>query len=167
MKFVRFVDRLSESIGLFSAWLVVPLMLVVVFEVIVRHIFHAPTIWTYDTLWMLYSANFLLGGAFTLLRQGHIRIDILQVKLSPRAKLIFDAAIYGVIFFVPTVILTWTSARYAVDAWSMGENLSTTSWVFPAGPIKTVMPIAFSLLGLQCLAEVIRNITELRQKVEL
>jgi TRAP-type mannitol/chloroaromatic compound transport system permease small subunit len=107
-----------------------------VFEVIIRHFFNEPTIWTYDTLWMLYSVNFLLGGAFTLLHKGHIRIDIIHNTLSPKTKLIFDAAIYGIVFFVPAAILTWISAEYAWDSWATGERLSTTSWAFPAGPIK-------------------------------
>ena len=78
MKFVRFVDKLSDLMGVFAAWLVIPLMFIVVFEVVSRHFLNAPTMWTYDTLWMLYSVNFLLGGAFTLLRKGHIRIDIIH-----------------------------------------------------------------------------------------
>ncbi len=167
MKFIRFVDRLSDLTGAFAAWLVVPLMLIVIFEVISRHIFNAPTIWTYDTLWMLYTMNFLLGGAFTLLRKGHIRIDVIYDRFSERTKLIFDTLIYGIIFFIPCALLTWASMKYALDAWSMGENLSTTSWVFPAGPIKSIMPLAFALLSLQSLCEVFRNISTLRQKVEL
>jgi len=165
MNFLHFVDRLSEKVGSFAAWLVVPLMLIVVYEVIVRHVFNSPTIWTYDTLWMLYSMNFLLGGAFTLLKKGHIRIDIIHDTLSPRTKLIFDLIVYAFIFCVPCAILTWVSVEYAWDAWASRENLSTTSWVFRAGPIKTVMPIAFFILALQSIAEVVRNIFALRQGV--
>lgn len=166
MRFVQFIDRVSNSTGIFAAWLVIPLMLIVVYEVIIRHIFNAPTMWTYDTLWMLYSVNFLLGGSYTLLRKGHIRIDIIHDKFSPRTKLIFDTLVYGIVFFLPCALLTWASCGYALDAWSMGEDLSTTSWVFPAGPIKSIMPLAFLLLALQSLAEVIRNINTLRQGVE-
>lgn len=167
MRLVRWIDRLNEWVGLFAAWLVIPMMLVVVYEVIVRDVFNAPTMWTYDSLWMLYSMNFLLGGAYTLLHKGHIRIDIIQDTLSARGKLIFDALIYGFVFFLPSVILTWVSTAYALNAWSMGENLSTTTWVFPAGPIKSIMPIAFFLIALQSIAEVVRNIGLLRQQVQL
>jgi TRAP-type mannitol/chloroaromatic compound transport system permease small subunit len=166
MKFVCFVDSLSEKAGSFAAWLVIPLMVVVVYEVIVRHIFNAPTVWTYDTLWMLYSMNFLLGGAFTLLKKGHIRIDIIHDTFSPRAKLVADAIIFGLVFFVPCAVLTWISGEYAWESWVTKENLSTTSLIFPAGPIKTVMPIGFFLLALQSVAEVIRNIFALRQEVK-
>ena len=167
MKFVRFVDKLNGLVGSFAAWLVIPLMLVVIFEVTARRFFNAPTVWAYDTLWMLYSVNFLLGGAFTLLRKGHIRIDIIQDTFSPRVKLIFDTLIYSIVFSVFCVILTWSSASYAWEAWSMGENLSTTSWIFPVGPIKSIMPLAFFLLGLQSAGEVVRNLNALCQRVEL
>jgi len=167
MKFVRFVDKLNDLVGIFAAWLVIPLMLVVLFEVTARRFFNAPTIWAYDTLWMLYSMNFLLGGAFTLLHKGHIRIDIVQDTFSPRVKLIFDTLIYGIVFFIPCVVLTWSSANYAWESWSMGENLSTTSWIFPAGPIKSILPLAFFLLGLQSVGEIVRNLNALCQKVEL
>ena len=163
MKFVRFVDALSAKVGTFAAWLVIPLMIVVIYEVIVRHFFNSPTIWTYDTLWMLYSVNFLFGGAFTLLQKGHIRIDIIHDTLSDRGKLITDTIIYAVVFFLPCAMLTWFSGGYAWEAWATGENLSTTNFVFPAGPVKTCMPIGFGLLALQSVAEVIRNIHTLKQ----
>ena len=167
MKFVRFVDRLSALTGAFAAWLVIPLMVIVIFGVISRRFFNAPPMWTYDTLWMLYAMNFLLGGAFTLLRKGHIRIDVVYDRFSERTKLIFDTLVYGIVFFIPCALLTWASTEYAFDAWSMGEHLSTTNWAFPAGPIKSIMPLAFALLALQSLCEVFRNINTLRQKVEL
>ena len=158
MRFVKFIDSLNDKVGCFAAWLVLPMMGIVVYEVIVRHIFNSPTMWTYDTLWMLYSGNFLLGGAFTLLKKGHIRIDIIHDTFSQKGKLISDTIIYALVFFVPCAILTWVSAEYAWQAWVTKENLSTTSWVFPAAPIKTVMPIGFGLLTLQSVAEVLRNI---------
>ena len=166
MYFVSLVDRFTAKVGTVAAWLVVPLMVIVVYEVIVRHIFNAPTLWTYDTLWMLYSANFLLGGGFTLWKKGHIRIDIIHDTFSERAKLVVDTFIYALMFFAPCAVLTWVSGEYAWESWATGENLSTTSWAFPAGPIKTVMPIGFFLITLQSVAEVIRNIIVLRQETD-
>ena len=163
MKFVYFVDKISEKSGLFAAWLVIPLMIVVIYEVVLRHFFNAPTMWTYDTLWMLYSVNFLFGGAFTLLKKGHIRIDIIHNTLSAKGKLISDTIIYAIVFFLPCAVLTWVSGEYAWEAWVTGENLSTTNFSFPAGPVKTCMPIGFGLLALQSIAEVVRNILVLKQ----
>ena len=118
MKFTRIVDRISEVTGAFSAWLVVPLMLVVIHEVIRRHIFNTPTQWGYDTCWMLFAAQFMIGGAFTLLRKGHIRIDIVYSVLSERAKLIYDTIIAIVIILPPMVLFTWAGTVFAADAWA-------------------------------------------------
>ncbi|MBI5969169.1 MAG: TRAP transporter small permease subunit, partial [Deltaproteobacteria bacterium] len=115
--------------------------------------------WGYDTCWMLYSAQFMIGGAYTLLRHGHIRIDIVYNLLSPRGKQIFDAVVYVVVFLFTMVLFTWAGVKFAADAWATNEKLSTTNWFFPSGPIKTIIPVSFFLLGLQSLVELIRNIS--------
>lgn len=163
MGLVRFLDKLSVYAGSVAAWLVAPLMLVVAYEVIMRKLFNAPTAWTYDVCWMLFSAQFLLGGGYTLLRKGHIRIDIVYGILSDRAKMIYDVLIEIIVILPPMILLTWAGIEFAADAWSFGEKLSTTNWFFPSGPPKTLIPIGFFLLALQCLAEIIRNINELKK----
>lgn len=164
MRIVKIIDKISEWTGALSAWIVIPLMLVVIYEVFQRHILNAPTRWGYDVLWMLFSAQFLLGGAFTLLRKGHIRIDIVYGVLSEKAKLIYDIINTLVIILPPAVLLTWAGIVFAGEAWSSGEKLSTSNWFFPAGPSKSLIPIGFFLLALQCVAEVIRNISELKKE---
>lgn len=159
MKWLKYIDRISEWTGIAAAWITIPLMLVVMYEVVMRHFFNLPTGWGYDTCWMLFGVQFMMGGAYTLLHQGHVRIDIVYNLLSPRAKLIFDAVVYIVFFLFVTVLLTWAGVKFAADAWRTGENLSTTNWLFPSGPIKTVIPVAFFLLILQSLAELIRNLS--------
>ncbi len=163
MKFIKKIDRISEWTGAFSAWLVIPLMLVVIHEVLRRHVLNTPTRWGYDTCWMLFAAQFLIGGAFTLLRRGHIRIDIVYGILSNRAKLIYDTLISIVIILPPMILFTWAGVFFAADAWITGEKLSTTNWFFPAGPSKSLIPIGFFLLSLQCVAEIVRNIKELKK----
>lgn len=163
MRFVRLIDKISEWTGALAAWIVIPLMVVVLIDVFQRHVLNTPTYWGYDVLWMLFSAQFLLGGAFTLLRKGHIRIDIVYGLLSDRAKLIYDIVNTLLIILPPAVLLTWGGVFFAADAWSSGEKLSTTNWFFPSAPSKTLIPIAFFLLALQCLAEIIRNISELKK----
>ena len=163
MRIVKSIDKFSEWTGALSAWIVIPLMLVVIYEVFLRHVLNAPTGWGYDVLWMLFSAQFLLGGAFTLLRKGHIRIDIVYGVLSEKAKLIYDIVNTLVVILPPAVLLTYAGILFAGDAWTSGEKLSTTNWFFPSGPSKSLIPIGFFLLALQCVAEVIRNISELRK----
>lgn len=164
MRIVRLIDKISERTGAFSAWIVIPLMILVLIEVFQRRALNTPTKWGYDVLWMLFAAQYLLGGAFTMLRGGHIRIDIVYGMLSEKAKLIFDTINILVIIFPPAVLLTYAGIIFAADAWSFGEKLSTTNWFFPAGPSKTLIPIGFFLLALQCVAELIRNLCALKKR---
>ena len=161
MKILNTIDKISEWTGIASAWIIIPLTFVVVYEVGMRHFFNAPTGWGYDTLWMLYSTQFMIGGAYTLLKKGHVRIDIVYNTLSPRAKLIFDTIVYAVVFSFIMILFTWAGVKFASEAWATKEKLSTTNWFFPSGPIKTVIPVAFFLLSLQSLAELIRTISTL------
>jgi TRAP-type mannitol/chloroaromatic compound transport system permease small subunit len=163
MKIVKRIDKISELTGALAAWLVIPLMGVVMIDVFMRHVLNAPTDWGYDVLWMLFSAQFLLGGAFTLLRGGHIRIDIVYGSLSDRAKHIYDIINTLIVILPPAILLTWAGITFAAEAWASGEKLSTTNWFFPAGPSKTLIPIGFFLLSLQCVAEILRNINELKK----
>jgi TRAP-type mannitol/chloroaromatic compound transport system permease small subunit len=167
MKVLKYIDKISEWTGIFSAWIIIPLTFVVVYEVVMRHFFNAPTGWGYDTLWMLYSVQFMIGGAYTLLKKGHVRIDIVYNTLSPRRQLIFDTIVYALVFFPIMVLFTWAGVKFAAEAWAANEKLSTTNWFFPSGPIKTIIPIAFFLLSLQSLTEMIRNISALRKRNEL
>ena len=163
MRIVKLIEKISEWTGALSAWLVIPLMAVVVYEVFMRHVLNAPTRWGYDVLWMLFAAQFLLGGAFTMLRNGHIRIDIVYGALSDRAKLIYDLINTLVVILPPAILLIWAGIVFAGEAFSVGEKLSTTNWFFPAGPSKSLIPIGFFLLALQCVAEIIRILNELRK----
>jgi TRAP-type mannitol/chloroaromatic compound transport system permease small subunit len=151
MRFLQYIDKISEWTGGLSAWLIIPLMLVVIHEVGRRHFLNAPTGWGYDTCWMLYSAQFMLGGAYTLLRKGHIRI--------PRGKEVFDTIVFSGVFLFTMILFTWAGVKFAADAWISGEKLSTTNWFFPSGPSKTIIPVSFFLVALQSLAELIRNVS--------
>lgn len=164
MKWLKSIDRISEWTGIAAAWITIPLMLVVVYEVVMRKFFNLPSGWGYDTCWMLFGVQFMIGGAYTLLHKGHVRIDIIYNVLSPRAQLIFDAVVYAAFFLFVMVFLTWAGVQFAAEAWRTGENLSTSTWLFPSGPIKTVVPVAFFLLFLQSLAELIRTLFTLMKE---
>lgn len=164
MNFVKTVEKISRWTGTLSAWLIVPLMLAVVYEVICRHIFNNPTSWSYDTAWMLFAAQFLIGGAYTLSKKAHIRIDIVYNVLSERGKSIFDLLIYVFVFTIPALLFTWAGIKFASEAWISGEKLSTTNWFFPAGPPKTLIPLGFFLLAFQSIAEIVRLVKGLRER---
>jgi TRAP-type mannitol/chloroaromatic compound transport system permease small subunit len=166
MYFIKVADTISRVTGALAVWAIIPLLFVVVYEVVMRHVFNSPTRWGYDTAWMLFAAQFLIGGAYTLLKKGHIRIDIVYNVLSARGKLIFDLFVYLVIFLIPALFFPWVGAKFAADAWFHAEKLSTTNWFFPSGPPKSLIPIGFFLLALQCVAEILRNVRALAERRE-
>ncbi len=164
MGIIKVIDRISEWTGGLAAWLIIPLLAVVVYEVIMRHVFNMPTQWGYDSSWMLFAAQFLIGSAFTLRQKGHIRIDIVYNLLSERGKLIHDLVCYLAFFLLPCVLFTWAGFHFAAEAWRTGEKLSTTNWFFPAGPPKSLIPIGFFLLSLQSIAEFVRAMKALAER---
>ncbi len=158
MGLLDFIEWVNEKGGMIGAWLVIPLNAVVVYEVLIRYVFNNPTDWVYDTAWMLFSAMFLLGGGYTMLHKRHVRIDIIFSYLPKRVQAWYDAFFYAVLFCPIMGVLTWKGVQFAARAWTTNEYLSTTLWHFPAGPVKTMIPIGFLMLGMQGLVELVRNL---------
>src|SRR6187397_3598737 len=104
IRFVRVIDKFTDTTGVWVAWLNVPLVLAVAWEVIARYVFNAPTIWSYDVTYMLYSAIFMLGCAYALHKGAHIRTDFFYEKWSAKTKGIIDATSY-IVFFFPSIFM--------------------------------------------------------------
>jgi len=111
------VDAITEWGGKVIAWLVVPLVGALVYEVFARYFFHAPTVWAYDVTYMIYGTLYMLGAAYTLLKGGHIRTDILYRLFSPRWQGIIDASLYLFFFFPGIFLFLWAGWEYASHSW--------------------------------------------------
>ena len=96
---VRFGDKVSEWSGKVFAWLVIPLMLGLVYEVIARYVFSAPTKWAYDLTYNFYGALFMLVAGYTLFRRGHVRTDFVYRTLSDKWQGILDCAPCLLLFY--------------------------------------------------------------------
>jgi TRAP-type mannitol/chloroaromatic compound transport system permease small subunit len=155
---IRAIDAVSTAAGWLAGWLIVPITVAVTFEVIARYVFHAPTKWSYEVSWMLYGAQFMLAAAYTLLKGGHIRTDVLYERWSPRRRAIVDTACYVVLFFPGLLCIAYAGAVEAVHAWDIGERTGLRVFVVsvPMYAVKAVIPVTALLLVLQGLAEVIR-----------
>ncbi len=102
VRLARRIDLIAIGSGQLVAWLIVPMVLSLTWEVVARYVFNAPTQWAYDMTFMLYGTFFMLGAAFTLQRKGHVRTDMYYERWSPRRQAIIDIACY-LIFFLPFV----------------------------------------------------------------
>jgi TRAP-type mannitol/chloroaromatic compound transport system permease small subunit len=157
-RFVATVDRISRWAGRLACVLIVPMVLSLVYEVFARYLFTAPTIWAYDLTYMLYGTFFMLGAAYTLERQGHIRTDILYANWSVRRQGWTDAVCYLVLFFPGMAALVWVGWEFFAKSWAQGERVVTSPWMPVVYPFKLVIPLSAALLLLQGLSEFVKSV---------
>ena len=157
------VDRLSTWIGQFFSWLVVGLTALIGYEVFSRYVLNSPHAWAFDAMIMMYGTMFMMAGAYTLSKNGHVRGDILYGFLKPRTQAIFDLILY-VVFFIPGVIaLAYAGYEYAADSWKILEHSSITADGPPLYPFKTIIPLAGVILLIQGIVEILRCVVCIQQ----
>ncbi len=154
---VRVIERISGLSGQFIAWLVVPLIAATVWDVFARYVFNAPTVWAYEVGYMVMGTHALIGMAFTLREAGHIRIDFFSHSFSQTTKAVIDLIGYLVVLPCLTWV-TWSLWDYWTKALRTGELSGQSAWNPPVWPFKLVFFVAFVLLVLQIIAEVIKAI---------
>ncbi len=162
-RFLFFIDSLSMLVGKAFAWLILILTLGVSYEVFVRYVLGAPTTWAFDFSYITYGALFLMAGAYTLSRGGHVRADVVYRLWKPSTQAKMDLALY-ILFFLPAV------AAFIYSGWNyaaMSIRFKEVSIFSPAGvpvfPLKTLVPITGVLLLLQGIAEIIRCVLCIKQ----
>ena len=155
-RILRYIDMLSESSGKLFAWIILILTGSLVYEVTLRYMFNAPTIWAWDLSYMLYGTHFMMGAAYTLKLDGNVRIDLFYRLLSDRKQAVLDACLYPLFFFPPIIALFVVSIEHASYSYQIRELTSMTVWRVPVYPFKAILPLASGLLLLQGLAEFIR-----------
>ena len=155
-KILLSVDKLSTWIGHGFSWLIVGLTLFVSWEVFSRYVLDAPHAWAFDAMIMLYGSLFMMAGAYTLAKSGHVRGDVLYGFFQPRTQAAIDLVLY-IAFFLPGVIaLVWAGYNYAAESWAIREHSSVMAEGPPIYPFKTIIPIAGGFLLLQGVVEIIR-----------
>ena len=154
-------DAISTWVGKAFAWLIVVLMLLVCAEVFKRYALNAPTAWIFDANNMLYGTLFMMGGAYTLAQDGHVRGDFLYGSMKPRTQALLDLVLY-VLFFLPGIAaLTWAGWTYFNDSWSIHEQTFNADPI-PLYPFKFVIPLAGTIVLMQGIAEMIRCVVCIR-----
>lgn len=162
LKFLFAVDRLSTWVGKAFAWLIVVLTLMIVWEVFARYFFSNPSAWAFDMQLMMYGTLFMMAGAYTLAKSGHVRGDILYGFFSPRTQATLDLILY-ILFFIPGVVaLVWAGWYFAAESIAIREHSSLMANGPPIYPFKAIIPFAGAFLLLQGVAEIGRCILCLR-----
>ena len=151
-----FVDKVSTWVGQAFSWLIVALTLLISWEVFSRYALDHPHSWAFDMMIQQYGTLFMMAGAYTLAKAGHVRGDVLYGFFEPRTQATIDLILY-VLFFVPGVFaLTYAGYYYAAESWTMNEHSNITADGPAIYPFKTMMPLAGAFLLLQGVIEIIR-----------
>jgi TRAP-type mannitol/chloroaromatic compound transport system permease small subunit len=162
-KTLLFIDRVSTWIGQAFSFLILVLTAHVSWEVFSRYALDNPRAWAFDAMIMLYGTLFMMAGAYTLSKNGHVRGDVLYGFFPPRTQATIDLTLY-IVFFVPGVFaLTYAGYYYAADSWRIHETSNITSEGPPIYPFKTVIPLAGAILFVQGIVEIIRCVICLKQ----
>ena len=162
-KLLLLVDKVSTWVGHLFSWLVLALTLMISWEVFSRYALGNPHAWAFDVMIMMYGTMFMMAGAYTLSKNGHVRGDVLYGFFPPRLQASIDLALY-LVFFIPGVVaLAWAGYTYAAESWAINEHSNFTAEGPPIYPFKTIIPIAGAFLLLQGLVEIVRCVLCLQQ----
>ena len=155
-KILLLVDRVSTWVGQAFSWFIVALTLHVAWEVFSRYALDAPRAWAFDAMIQMYGTLFMMAGAYTLAKNGHVRGDVIYGFLTPRVQAALDLTLY-IVFFIPGVIaLAWAGYTYAAESWAIREGSNITAGGPPYYPFKTVIPLAGAFILVQGIVEIIR-----------
>jgi len=167
IRLIRIIDQFTDTTGTWVAWLNVPLVLVVSWEVTARYAFNAPTIWAFDLIYMLYGTIFMLGSAYALHKGAHIRTDFFFEKWSIRTQGMIDSIAYLVFFFPSIFVFLLVSGAEGWYAFEIGETSEQTPWRPILWPFKWVVPLTCLLLLIQGVSETIKCVYAARWGIEL
>ena len=157
------IDKISTWIGQFFSWLIVALTLMISWEVFSRYALDNPHPWAFDVMSMMYGTLFMMAGAYTLSKNGHVRGDVLYGFFPPRLQAWLDLILY-LLFFIPGVFaLAWAGYNFAADSWAISEHSNVTANGPPVYPFKTILPLAGAFLLAQGLVEIVRCIVCIQQ----
>jgi TRAP-type mannitol/chloroaromatic compound transport system permease small subunit len=154
--FTRAMDWISDKSGVFVAFWTITAVLAYFYEVLMRYVFNMPTIWVHESSYLLFGMQYLLAGAFALLHDAHVRVDILYVKLPARGRVGLDI-FTSMFFFIFVIALIGTSWRFFADSYAMDERTMET-WGIQHWPVKGMMLLGAILIGLAGLSKLVKDI---------
>ncbi len=157
------IDRISTFVGQFFSWLIVALTLLISWEVFSRYALDRPHSWAFDVMIIMYGTLFMMAGAYTLAKSGHVRGDVLYGFFEPRTQATIDLILY-IVFFIPGVFaLTYAGYFYAAESFAIREHSTITAEGPPIYPFKMMLPLAGAFLLAQGIVEIIRCAICIRQ----
>ena len=156
IRLLHFLDRVSGTSGAVAAWLVIPLIAASCFEVFSRYALNAPTLWAFEVGYMVMGTHFLIGFAYTLRENEHVRVDLFYGRASRRTQALIDTFTYVVLLLPLAGWLAFGFWEKVLKAYASHERSGMSAFNPLIWPFRLVMCAAFALLALQALAQLIR-----------
>jgi TRAP-type mannitol/chloroaromatic compound transport system permease small subunit len=158
LRAIRTIDAVTAFVGKTFAWLIVALTFALVYEVMSRYLLGRPTLWAFDASYMLYGAYFMMGSAYTLARNAHVRGDIFYRRFPERVQAAIDLTLYLLVFFPAMIALTAAGWEFFWHSYLVREASPLSPIGTPVYPLKAAIPAGAFLLFLQGAAQVLRCI---------
>jgi len=160
--FIRVVDSLNKSIGHAFSWCVLVLAGSTCFEVFMRYVLSAPTVWAFDISYMMYGALFMMSGAYALSRGSHVRGDFAYRSWKPTTQARVDLVLYIFFFFPGIFAMVYTGSQYSFQSASILESSVNSPAGIPVWPLKLMIPLTGLTLAIGGIAEIMRCILCIR-----
>ncbi len=162
-KIANMIDTFTTKMGEITSMLIIPLLAVVVYEVIMRYGFNAPTTWGFEVTTFLYGMHYMFGISYTDVKNGHVRVDIFTA-LAPKKVQAAISVLTNLVFFMPVMVcmVIWSSefAMFSVQ----GLERNPTSWAPSIYPYKIIMALCLLFLLLQGISNLIKDLQVLTGK---
>ncbi|MDR2368095.1 MAG: TRAP transporter small permease subunit [Deltaproteobacteria bacterium] len=160
-KIASTIDRISDFIGKIAMYLIMILLAVVVFEVISRRFFNAPTVWTYELSSMLFGAIIMFIMPYGMLHKVNVSVELVTQKFSKKTQQIVNLTTYFIFFFPFMLVLLYAGWKFALSSWQVQET-SWSTWKPPLYHYKTCIPVASFFTILQGVSEFLKAIIILK-----
>ncbi|MCF8106206.1 MAG: TRAP transporter small permease subunit [Desulfohalobiaceae bacterium] len=162
-KTIKTIDTIQDWFGFWTAMLILPMVLVVIYEVVMRYVFNAPTSWGFEATTFLYGLHYMLGFGYALLYNSHVKVDVFVSLLSSKKQTVISLICHLVLFLPVFGLLSYGCITFAWDS-IIGLERSWTSWAPPIYPFKSLMALGFIMLWLQGISSILKDIQTLRSK---
>jgi len=161
---VCIIDGVNARIGKWVAWLTLLLVLITVYDVIMRYFFRAGSVAIQEIEIHLFAMNFLLAAGWTYLNDGHVRVDILYLRFGPKTKALIDL-LGALLFCVPYCLLViWAAGPFVMDSWAIREGSPNPGGLPATYVLKATIPLAFFLIAVQAISQAMKKIIFLTGK---
>lgn len=158
-KLLKIIDLVNEYAGKAISFLLIPMLVIILYEIVVRYVFNRPTIWAHELSQMIFGVYVILLGGFLQVRDGHVNVELIYNRFSPRTRALVDLFTW-LVFFAFAVVLMIKGGQIAWDSFKFRET-EPTAFAPPIYPVKMMIPLGAFLLLLQGLARYLRSLETL------